>query len=165
MIRITHGAIKIIIEDENHNEMVLFNLHKGSTITISFVNCIHRSKSILRGIAIRDSEAIFIPVKKLDEWLVKYETWRHFIIESYHFRMIELVNSYKILAFKKLDDRLTEYLMNKVKLMKTSVLNLTHQEIATDMHTARTIISRLLKDLEKEGKVKLKRNRIVIINL
>lgn len=162
---ITRGAIKLIIEEENQDEIVLYYLEKGSTCAISFVNCIHRTKSIFRGIAVRDSEAIFIPVNKLDEWLVKYRTFRYFIIDSYHFRLIEAIKSVKNLAFKNLDERLIEYLMDKVKLMKTNILNITHQEIATDMHTSRTIISRLLKDLENEGKLKLKIKKIIINNM
>ena len=99
------GAVKIIREDKNGEEIALYFLEKGDTCAISFINCIHRSKSMFRGITEVETEAIFVPVEKVDQWLKKYESWRHFIIDSYHVRLIEMVESIDSLAFLKLDDR------------------------------------------------------------
>lgn len=162
---IINGAIKIMLEDKKGEEISLYYLEKGETCAISFVNCIHRSYSIFRGIAEKDTEGIFVPVAKLDEWLVKYKTWRHYIIDSYHFRLIGLVHSIENLAFTHLEDRLNEYLIDKTKIMGTNVLKTTHEEIAKDLSTARTVVSRLLKELENEGKIELRRGRIVIPNV
>ncbi|WP_456421253.1 Crp/Fnr family transcriptional regulator [Lutibacter sp.] len=159
---ILNGAVKIIREDENGHEIALYFLKKGDTCAISFVNCIHRSKSMFRGITEKETEGIFIPVEKVDDWLKKYETWRHFIIDSYHMRLIEMVESIDTLAFSKLDDRLHKFLTDKVKIMKNNVLIITHQEIADDLNTSRVVVSRLLKQLENEGKIKIRRNRIII---
>jgi len=159
---ILSGAVKIIREDENGHEIALYFLKKGDTCAISFVNCIHRSKSMFRGITEKETEGIFIPVEKVDDWLKKYETWRHFIIDSYHMRLIEMVESIDTLAFSKLDDRLHKFLTDKVKIMKNNVLIITHQEIADDLNTSRVVVSRLLKQLENEGKIKIRRNRIII---
>ncbi len=159
---ILNGAVKIIREDKKGDEIVLYFLEKGDTCAISFVNCIHRSKSMFRGITEKETEAVFIPVEKVDDWLKKYETWRHFIIDSYHMRLIEMVESIDALAFMKLDDRLHKFLTDKVKIMKNNVLIITHQEIADDLNTSRVVVSRLLKQLENEGKIKIRRNRIII---
>jgi len=162
---ILNGAIKIIREDKNGDEIALYFLEKGDTCAISFVNCLNRSKSMFRGIAEKETEGIFIPVNKVDEWLKKYETWRHFIIDSYHIRLIEMVESIDSLAFMKLDDRLLKYLTDKVKIMQDHTLIITHQEIADDINTSRVVVSRLLKQLENEGKLKIRRNRIIIDNI
>ncbi|SNR30412.1 Crp/Fnr family transcriptional regulator [Lutibacter flavus] len=159
---ILHGAVKIIREDNNGEEIALYFLEKGDTCAISFVNCIHKTKSIFRGVTERETEGIFIPVEFVDNWLVKYESWRHFIIDSYHLRLIEMVESIDSLAFTKLDDRLHKYLVEKVKVMKNNTLIITHQEIANDINTSRVVVSRLLKLLENEGKIKIRRNRIII---
>lgn len=162
---ILSGAIKIIREDKKGDEIALYFLEKGDTCAISFVNCINRSKSMFRGVAEKKTEGIFVPVNKVDDWLIKYETWRHFIIDSYHMRLIEMVESIDSLAFTKLDDRLLKYLTDKVKIMQDQTLIITHQEIADDINTSRVVVSRLLKQLENEGKVKIRRNRIIIDNL
>jgi len=162
---IVSGAVKIIREDKNGDEIALYFLEKGDTCAISFVNCIHRSESMFRGVTEKETEGIFVPVEKIDEWLKKYESWRHFIIDSYHMRLIEMVDSIDSLAFMKLDDRLHKYLTDKVKIMNDNILHITHQEIADDINTSRVVVSRLLKVLENEGKIKIRRNRIIIGNI
>jgi CRP/FNR family transcriptional regulator len=159
---ILSGAVKIIREDENGDEIALYFLEKGDTCAISFVNCLHKTESIFRGVTEKVTESIFVPVSKIDEWLIKYDSWRHFIIDSYHMRLMEMVESIDSLAFMKLDDRLLKYLTDKVKIMQDNVLKITHQEIADDLNTSRVVVSRLLKILENDGKIKIRRNRIII---
>lgn len=159
---ILSGAVKIIREDDKGDEIALYFLEKGDTCAISFVNCIHKTESMFRGVTEKETESIFVPVNKIDTWLVKYESWRRFIIDSYHMRLIEMVESIDSLAFMKLDDRLLKYLTDTVKVMDNNVLKITHQEIANDLNTSRVVVSRLLKILENEGKIKIRRNRIII---
>jgi CRP/FNR family transcriptional regulator len=159
---ILNGAVKVIRKDRKGEEITLYFLEKGDTCAISFVNCINKRKSILKAITEKQTEAVFIPVNKIDEWLKKYETWRHFIIDSYHMRLIEMVESIDSLAFMKLDDRLYKFLSDKVKIMKDNVLKITHQEIADDLNTSRVVVSRMLKHLENEGKITIRRNRIIV---
>jgi len=159
---IVDGVIKIIREDENGEEIALYFLEKGDTCAISFVNCINRTKSMFRGVVTRDTEGIFIPVNKVDVWLQKYESWRRFIIDSYHFRLIEMVESIDRLAFLNVEKRLYKYLIDKSNIMKDKTLIITHQEIAEDNHTSRVVVSRLLKRLENDGQITIRRNRIII---
>ena len=159
---IINGAVKIIREDKKGDEIVLYFLERGDTCAISFINCINKSKSMFRGVAEKDTESVFIPVDKVDDWLKKYESWRHFIIDSYHMRLIEMVESIDSLAFMRLDDRLYKYLLDKVQIMQDNTLVITHQEIADDIHTSRVVVSRLLKNLENDGKIQIRRNRIIV---
>ena len=159
---ITKGLIKVSREDPNGEEILLYFLERGDTCAISFVNCINISKSMFRGVIETDVECILVPVNKIEEWLVNYRTWREFIIDSYHNRLVEMVEVIKTLAFLKLDDRLYNYLADHVKLMHNKKLAITHQEISEDLHTSRVVVSRLLKILEKKGKIKLGRKRILV---
>ena len=160
---ILSGVVKIIRRDKHGDEIVLYYLEKSHTCAISFVNCINRNKSIFRGLAEQDVEAVFIPVNYIDEWLVKYKSFRHFIIDSYHFRLLEMVDTIDSLAFLKLEERLFNYLNEKMKIINTNTLNITHQELAEDLNSSRTVISRLLKHLEHEGKVRMHRNRLQVL--
>ena len=162
---IIEGAIKVSLEDEQGEEISIYYLERGETCAISFVNCIHRSHSIFRGIAEKDTVGLFIPVSKLDEWLVKYPTWRHYIIDSYHFRLLELVGSVKELAFNSLEQRLIHYLIEKTRVSGSSILKVQHQEIARDVHTSRPVVSRMLKDLEIRGAIRLRRGKIIVPNV
>lgn len=157
------GAIKISREVKNGDEIVLYFLERGDTCTITFGSGLNSTKSKVRGIAEKPSEVIFIPVEKLEEWMVKYKSWRNFVIESYNIRLNELLEAVDTLAFLKMDQRLYKYLTDKVKIMRSTTLNTTHQEIAIDLNTSRVVVSRLLKQLENEGKMKLFRNKIEVI--
>jgi len=158
-----NGAIKIVREDKDGDEIVLYFLERGDTCAISFVNCLNHAKSKVRGVAEKKSEAIYIPVKKLEEWLGKYKSWREFVIETYSSRLDEMIEAVDTLAFMKMDERLFKYLSDKVKIMRDTTLNTTHQEIAIDLNTSRVVVSRLLKQLENEHKIILHRNKIEVL--
>jgi CRP/FNR family transcriptional regulator len=83
---------------------------------------------------------------------------------SYDNRMLELIRTIDSLVFQKMDERLLKYLQTKVKTKGLSVLEVTHQEIATDLNASREAISRLLKQMEKQGLVQLGRNMITVVN-
>ncbi len=157
---ILNGAVKIIRQEKEGEELVLYFLEKGDTCAISFINCINRKESIFRAVVDAETEAIFLPVEHIDDWLSKYKSWRHFIIDSYHFRLIEMVESIDGLAFMNMNQRLMKYLSDKAKVQKTQDLEVTHQEIADDLNTSRVVVTRLLKQLHSEGKVYSTRNRV-----
>jgi CRP/FNR family transcriptional regulator len=157
------GAIKISRETMNGDEIVLYFLERGDTCTITFGSGLNSTKSKVRGVAEKPSEVIFIPVDKLEEWMVKYASWRSFVIDSYNIRLNEMLESIDTLAFMKMDQRLYKYITDKVKIMRSPTLSTTHQEIAIDLNTSRVVVSRLLKQLENEGKIKLYRNRIEVL--
>ncbi len=158
------GAIKISRENKNGDEIVLYFLERGDTCTITFGSGLQSSKSKVRGIAEKASEVIFIPVEKLEEWMVKYKSWRNFVIDSYNIRLNEMLEAIDTLAFLKMDQRLFKYLTDKVQIMRSTELNTTHQEIAIDLNTSRVVVSRLLKQLENEGRIKLFRNKIEVLD-
>ena len=160
---ILDGVVKIIRKKENGEEIVLYFLEQGSTCAISFVNCINNKKSIFKGVVETTIEAVFLPVEYIDEWLAKYKSWRHFIIDSYHFRLIEMVESIDGLAFMKMHQRLLKFLTDKVKISNNADLKITHQEIADDLNTSRVVITRLLKQLHDENKIYSTRNKIRVL--
>lgn len=160
---IIKGLVKVFREDKNEDEILLYFLDEGSTCAISFVNCINQSKSMFRAYVEDDTECILIPVTRIEDWMTKYKSWREFIIDSYHLRMLEMSESISSLAFLKLDTRLVQYLQNQVSIKNSNLLTITHQEIANDLHTSRVVISRLLKSLENEEKIELGRNKIKVL--
>lgn len=159
------GAIKILREDENGDELLLYFLERGDTCAMTLTCCMGKSKSKIRAIAENDGSLFMIPVEKMEEWLTKYKTWRNFVFESYTIRLNEMLEAIDTLAFMNLDERLYKYLTDKAKVIGNTEINNTHQQIAYDMHTSRVVISRLLKSLELQGKIKLNRNKIEIVAL
>ena len=120
-------------------------------------------KSVIRTVAEEDTILIGIPIKYMDSWMTKYQSWKNFVMTSYDQRMTELLRAIDSIAFQKMDERLLDYLTKKSTMGRTRILAITHQSIADDLNASREAISRLLKQLEKMGKVRLRRNQIEII--
>jgi CRP/FNR family transcriptional regulator, anaerobic regulatory protein len=160
---LVNGAIKILREDENGDELLLYFLERGDTCAMTLTCCMGQAKSRIRAIAETDGSLLLIPVEKMEDWLTKYKTWRNFVFDSYNVRLMEMLEAIDTLAFMNLDERLYKYLTDKAKVIGNTEIQNTHQEIAYEMHTSRVVISRLLKALEIEGKIKLHRNKIEIL--
>jgi CRP/FNR family transcriptional regulator len=159
------GAIKILREDEQGDELLLYFIEKGDTCAMTFSCCMGTGKSEIRAIAETDTELLLIPIEKMDEWMAKYQSWRVFILDSYHSRMTELLETIDTLAFMKMDERLMKYLKDRAMVTNDDVIYSTHQDVAQDLHTSRVVVSRLLKSLENEGRIELSRNHIKVIDL
>jgi CRP/FNR family transcriptional regulator len=157
------GAIKILREDFDEGELLLYFLEKGDTCAMTMACCLGETKSEIRAVAETKGKVIMIPVAKMEEWLGKYKSWRNYVFNSYNNRLKEMLMAIDNLAFMNMDERLYNYLMDKAQINKSNAVQNTHQEIAYDLHTSRVVISRLLKALENEGKIKLHRASIELI--
>ncbi|MDP5081652.1 MAG: Crp/Fnr family transcriptional regulator [Winogradskyella sp.] len=157
------GNIKVLREDNDGNELLLYVLETGDTCAMSLTCCMAKSVSKIRAIADDDVTVIMIPILNMRLWFHTNESWRNFILQSYQVRFDEMLETIDTLAFMKMDERLFKYLKDHVKLSSSTILEITHQEIAEDLHTSRVVISRLLKQLENERKIELGRNRISVL--
>ena len=159
------GVIKILREDTNGDELLLYYLEKGDTCSMTMTCCMGQTKSEIRAVVETDAKLIMIPVQKMEQWTATYTSWRNFVFESYHNRLNEMLYAIDSIAFDNMDQRLLNYLKEKARITQSKVIENTHQEIAYDLHSSRVVISRLLKKLENIGKIKLHRNYIQIITL
>lgn len=159
------GAVKIMREDPDEGELLLYFLEKGDTCAMTMGCCMGDKQSEIRAIAENHSIVVMIPVTKMEVWLGKYKSWRHFVFNSYNNRMAEMLEAIDNMAFLKMDERLLKYLQENAKINRSSSINKTHQEIAYELNTSRVVVSRLLKVFENEGKIKLNRNSINLLKL
>ncbi len=157
------GAIKIVREDIQEGEILLYYLAKGETCTMSIACCVGNKKSEIRAQAEMKTLVAMIPNQYLNEWLAKYNSWREFILNSYSSRMNEMLGAIDNLAFSNMETRIMSYLKEKVRLIESPILTLTHQEIASDLNSSRVVVSRILKKLENENQILLLRNEIRIL--
>lgn len=158
------GAIKILREDFDEGELLLYFIEKGDTCAMTMACCLGETKSEIRAIAETNGIVIMIPVNKMEEWLGKYKSWRNFVFNSYNNRLKEMLSAIDHLAFMNMDERLLNYLYDKAKVNNSHEIQSTHQEIAYDLHTSRVVVSRLLKALENNGKINLNRASIELLN-
>lgn len=161
---ILSGSVRVMRKDEEDREILLYYLSSNESCAMAYACCMEDKKSEVKAIAEENVEIIAIPHEKLDEWLVKYPSWKSYIFNSFTQRFNELLKSLESIAFHKLDERLIKYLKKKVKLSGKTSIPLSHNQIAEEMGTSRVVISRLLKQLENEKKLVLYRNEIKLLS-
>ncbi len=158
------GSIKVVREhDEGDHEIFLYFLNGGETCSMSFSCCMMNKRSDIRTTAEDDTSLIGIPIKYVDEWMMKFPTWKNFVMRSYDQRMQELVRTIDHIVFHNMDERLLQYLQKKSVATTSNTIQTTHQDIAHDLNASREAVSRLLKKLENMGKIKLGRNKIELL--
>ncbi|GGC87643.1 hypothetical protein GCM10011508_13600 [Flavobacterium lutivivi] len=160
-----NGAIKILREDFDEGELLLYFIERGDTCAMTMACCMGNIKSEIRAVAETNGQVVMIPVEKMEEWLGKYKSWRNYVFNSYNNRLKEMLSAIDSLAFLNMEDRLLNYLIEKSKINSSREIHNTHQEIAYDLNTSRVVISRLLKALEKTGRIRLHRASIELIPL
>jgi len=119
--------------------------------------------SLVKGTAEEDITLLVVPVNVMDAWMMKYLSWKKFVMNTIVNEFIEVIKSVDDVTFKKMDDRLVNYLKEKSKITGSSLINLTHQQIADELGTNRVVVSRLLKKLEIDNRLLLYRNQIKLL--
>lgn len=160
---VTAGSVKVMQSDDTYKEMVLYYLQPGETCIMSFLAGLYHDTSKVKAVAEEESEVLFIPVDKIRELIREHPEWLNYMFQIYHKRVIELLDVVDAVAFKKMDERLLQFLQKRCEVMETDTLTMTHDQLAQELGTAREVISRLLKKMEAEGLVKLGRNKITLL--
>ncbi len=156
---IVSGRVKLYREGEEGEEFFMYFLEPGEACALSMLCMARNQSSTVMAIAIEETEVIMIPIQQMDTLMKSYSSWYHFVIETYRSRFEELLTVVDHIAFKNMDERLEWYLKRQAAAFGND-LNLTHQQIAHDINSSREVVSRLLKKLEKLGRVRMERNTI-----
>lgn len=159
------GLIRITRNNDDGNELLLYYLKQNEVCAMSLTCCMTNLTSTIKAVTEEETEVIMLPVEMLDNWICKYPGWKQFVMQSFQNRFRELIDTIDSIAFLNLDDRLVKYLIDRYKQSGITELNETHQDLALRLNTSREVVSRLLKKLEKDGKIKQSRNFIDFSNL
>lgn len=161
---IVSGTVKVYRQDDEGREILLYYVNSKESCAMTFTCCMEQFPSEIKAVAEEDTDMLTIPIHVMDEWLMKYPTWKSFVMTTIRSRFNEMLHSIDQIAFHKLDDRLIEYLNQKSEATGSKLINLSHSEIANDLATSRVVISRLLKKLENNKKLLLYRNQIKLLS-
>lgn len=157
------GSLKVLRLDDEGKEILLYYIKPGETCIMSFLGGIHEDTSKIKVVAEEESEILLVPIDKVNLLIKEYPEWLDYIFRLYHKRFEELLEIVNAIAFKKIDERILQLLNEKKKLTGSSEINITHQQLADELGTARVVVSRLLKQMETEGIVNLYRNKISLL--
>jgi CRP/FNR family transcriptional regulator len=154
------GMIKVCRTDDTGHELLLYYLRPGEVCTVSLICCMDRTRSRVKAVAEEETSAIVIPVELLDNWMTTYQTWKEYVMRSMQMRFDELLNALDSIAFLKMDERLEKFFTERYNSTGSMIFEGSHQDVALALNSSREVISRLLKQMEKNGLIKLFRGRI-----
>ncbi|WET49412.1 Crp/Fnr family transcriptional regulator [Chryseobacterium indologenes] len=157
------GMMKVIRTEEDGREILLYYIKAGESCIMSFLGGMHNEKSVVKAEIEEDAEILFLPVDKVSLFIKEHPEWLDYIFRLYHKRFEELLDIINAIAFKKVDERLLNLLHKKSELTSSDTINTTHEQLANELGTARVVVSRLLKQLEEDGRLKLGRNKITLL--
>lgn len=160
---VASGAIKVMRTDEEGREVLLYYIKPGESCIMSFLGAMHNDTSKIRAEAEETTEVYFLPIDKMTHFMQEHPDMLEFIFKLYHKRFEELLEVVNAMAFKKVDERLWLLLNKKAELTGSNIILTSHEQLANELATARVVVSRLLKQLEEQGKVKLGRSKLELL--
>lgn len=157
---VLEGSIKLRKLDPTGREIIFYHIEPGESCILSITSCLHEKQSHAEAIIEKRTRLIVVEAHDVRSWMNQFPSWRKFIVKLYYERMAELMTLLDSVIFKSVDDRLIHYLNEKAVDFEVVV---THQQIASELGTAREVISRLLKQMERDNYISLERGKIKII--
>ncbi|NOR27411.1 MAG: helix-turn-helix domain-containing protein [Lutibacter sp.] len=159
---VLNGLIKVFSRYED-KELLLYYIKPAESCVMSFSASLKNTPSQVFAITEEDTTVLLLPVNKVDNWAKNFPNFNQLFFEQYNVRYNELLKTINHLLFDKLDVRLYTYLVEKKDITQKNPIKISHRQIANELGTAREVISRLIKKLEGENKVKQLTNKIEIL--
>ena len=163
ILLIMEGLIKVYREDDEGNEFFMYYLQPGQACALSMKCPEKMERSEIMAKIIDDATIIAVPFEYMDEWMHKYKSWFHFVMDTYRKRVEELLITIDDIAFRNLDERLLSYFKKAKNIYNSSILEINHTEIAEELNSSREVVSRLMKKLSDNGMIRLLKNQQVEI--
>ena len=157
------GTLKVSRENEEGQELILYYAKAGEGCAMTFSCGLMAQPSQVKATAEDNITMLCIGVTVMEEWMQKYSSWKRFVISTIVNEFMGVIKTVDDITFKKMDERLVSYLKGKSKVSGSSLVNLSHQQIADELGTNRVVVSRLLKKLENEKRVLLYRNQVKLL--
>lgn len=156
---VINGRIRVYQEVEDR-EILLYYVGPEQTCMMSLSSAYFDYNSAANGMAVEATELLVLPAYLIADWQLKYPSWNKYIIRTFKSRYDELLSSFGSVAFKPVHLRVKDYLDNRVKTEGSKKIHISHQTLANELGTTRVVISRILKQFEKDKALKLYRGFI-----
>jgi CRP/FNR family transcriptional regulator, anaerobic regulatory protein len=150
---VIEGLVKVFTKYED-KELLLYYIQANESCVMSFTASLKNEPSKVYAITDENCKLLLLPVDKVAQWIGEFPDLNNLFFQQYNLRYSDLLETINQLLFDKMDKRLLDYLKEKVALTKKNPLKISHRQIASELGTAREVISRVMKKLEQEAKVK-----------
>lgn len=156
------GSIRVF-QSKAEREILLYYVEPRQTCMMSLSACFFNNESPSQAVAKEPTQVLTVPARFITQWQKEYNSWNDFVIRTFRNRYDELLNTFESVIFDHIDKRVLEYLQCRVSNQSKKEIEISHQELANELGTTRVVISRILKQFEINGLIKLNRGSIKII--
>jgi len=153
------GTVRLYIQSEDADEITLYNLNPGEQCIVNTASTLSQTEAIGSAITLSDIKGYLLDVKSVKELAHSSDAYQSYLFSIYTLRMGSLAKLVNDIKFKKLDERVLEWLQNQ----DSKIIHITHELIANELGSSRVVVSRVLKELEKEKKLLLTRGSIELM--
>ncbi|MEC5395798.1 Crp/Fnr family transcriptional regulator [Bergeyella sp. RCAD1439] len=160
---VAKGAIRVLRTEEDGREILLYYIKAGESCVMSLLGGMSGQASKVRAEVEEEAEVLFVPVDRILARMKESPELLDYVFRLYQKRFEELLDMVNEVTFRKVDERLWSLLEKKSALGGGKVLQVTHEQLAGELGTARVVVSRVLKTFEEEGKLKLGRGKIELV--
>jgi CRP/FNR family transcriptional regulator len=159
---VVEGLLKVYTRHED-KELLLYYIKPQESCIMSFSAGMKNEPSQIFAVAEEDTTALLLPVERITQWTRLFPDINQLFFQQYNLRYTELLTTIHHLLFDRMDKRILDFLANKSQLTGRNPIKISHRQIAAELGTAREVVSRLMKKLENEGKIKQEANMIEIL--
>lgn len=158
---VIEGSIKVLARSESGREIVLYRVQRGGSCVLTTSCLLSHSHYAAEGITETPVRALAIPANIFHQGLAESAEFRRFVFDAYGQRLAEVIALVEEISFGQINRRLARYLLQHAR---DNELDITHQGLATELGSAREVISRQLKDFERQGWIQQQRGKIRLCN-
>jgi CRP/FNR family transcriptional regulator len=159
---VLNGLVKVQSQEDGL-QFLLYYIKEGEACIFSFAHLFNQKNSEFSAVSEGDTELLLIPVAKAKEWMVRFPIFSSLILNEYQKHYDDLLQTTKQIICYKLEDRLISYLKNKSTFYSSQEFLISHKSIADDLGTTREVISRIMKKIEGDGKIKQENRKIFLL--
>lgn len=157
------GTVRVFKIGNSGREISLYRILPGESCILT-VSCVLSRKNFPAIAVVEKDAAIFlVPSHIFKDWLERFDFWKEYVFKLLNERLISILETVEEISFRRMDARIAAFLLNKIKDDRR-IISVTHREIARELGSAREVISRILKDFERDRIISLSRGKIVILN-
>lgn len=157
------GLIKVFTKFED-KELLLYYIRPNESCIMSFSGAMSGEPSRVSAVTEEPTSVILLPMEKLPLWVREHAGINTLFFRQYNQRYSELLDTINQLLFARMDKRLYDHLRERSRVTGSRQLFMTHRQIAAELGTAREVVSRVLKKLEREGKISQNQSSIEILD-
>lgn len=156
------GIIRVIKISESGRAINLYRVNRGESCILLMSSALSGVPYPATAIIEEETQALLIPVAQFTDLMNRYESVRAFVCHHFNHRFIALITLIEEIVFKRMDQRLIEFILDRTSPEHESLMA-THEEISLELGTAREVVTRLLKDLEKKNCISVKRGKTTVL--